>query len=122
MKHTIETTEISAPLETTIACQSLICGRWKVKMTDPEVSHLRLDHEGSVRPYMHLPHLPESESETEITLTFRGEDSTKLRIALQAVAMGKLSARVKTERKAAASRENGKKGGRPRRKMREGEE
>jgi len=82
MKHIIETNEIATPLQIDIAGQPLTCGHWKVKMIDPE-------HE----PYFGMGFRQdiarsEPETETEITLTFRGEDSTKLRAALQALMSG----------------------------------
>ena len=78
MKHTTETSQIRIPLPIDINNQLLTCGRWKAKMIDPE--HV---------PYFGLGFRPdiarsqEPSTETEITLTFHGEDSTKVRAALQ---------------------------------------
>lgn len=82
MKHIIETNEIATPLPIEINGHPLTCGRWKAKMIGSE-------H----KPYFEMGFRQdiaraEPETETEITLTFRGEDSIRLRAALQALISG----------------------------------
>jgi hypothetical protein len=81
MKHNFETTEIYKPIPIQIADMQFVCAEWKVKTSYTDISY----QDGIARAYMHLPYSPESEHQTEITLTLRGEDAIKLRNALQSL-------------------------------------
>ena len=77
MKHIIETNEMSAPLPILISGQEIMPRSWKAKLTDPES---KPHFGGGFRTDIQV----DQDHETEITLTFRGADSTKLREILSA--------------------------------------
>ena len=81
MKYNFETTSIYKPIPIQIADMQFVCAEWKVTTRYPDVYY----QDDSGRAYMHLPYSPESEYQTEITLTLRGEDAIKLSNALQSL-------------------------------------